>query len=391
MRHFMSIESRRQLVNATIERYRKATKKEKAAILDELTASTCFGRKYAITLLNGLPKGVRESVNRPRSKRYGPYHEEALSRLWKIAGCVCSKRLVPALPDIIEALERHGQSDLLPQVRSDLLQISPASCDRLLCARRREHGKSTTSAGTLLKHSISIRTFSDWKDAENRPGYCEIDTVAHCGDTAAGKFAFTLTVTDIYSGWTIVRAIPNRGQAAVLAALQIIVSQLPFALLGLDSDNGGEFINWHLVKWCEENQITFTRGRPYKKNDQCYVEQKNWPAVRKNVGYRRYEGEDAVKAMNALYAPWNMMTNYFIPSLKLRSKERSNGKVLKRYEEARTAYRRIMECEKCSDEMKERMTQTFRGLNPALLQRQIVTCQQRLASLPPVVSAEVTE
>jgi hypothetical protein len=187
----------------------------------------------------------------------------------------------------------------------------------------------------------------------------------------------------------VVRALPNRGQIAVFAALQAIVAELPFPLLGLDCDNGGEFINWNLVKWCEQNRVTLTRGRPYKKNDQCYVEQKNWPAVRKNVGYRRYEGEEAVKALNRLYECWNVLANYFVPSLKLKSKERKGARVFKQYETARTAYRRIIEWEGCPDEVKTPMTRTFEGLNPALLQRQIAACRKQVLALPPVIPVEV--
>jgi hypothetical protein len=308
--------------------------------------------------------------------------QQALITCWQVANGICSKRLVPYLPELGAVLERQGELRLDGETKRRLLCLSPATADRLLAAERKlakPHGLGTTKPGTLLKDSIPIRTFADW-DAV-RPGFGEVDLVAHCGDTTQGEYVHSLTLTDVATGWTECLALRNRGQQVVFAALVRARTQLPFPLLGLDSDNGGEFINAHLLRYCQTEQLTFTRSRPYKKNDQAYVEQKNWSIVRHLVGYGRYEGAAACEALGRLYDVLRLYVNFFQPSMKLISKERVDGKVKKRYDAAKTPYQRVLDSPLVSDEVKAALGQEYLSLNPVALLRQLHRAQETLWQL----------
>jgi len=260
--------------------------------------------------------------------------------------------------------------------------MSPATADRLLRRARqkeRPHGRSTTKPGTLLKHSIPVRSFAQWDD--ERPGFTEVDLVAHCGESTRGEYLHSLDMVDIATRWVELAALPNRGQATVSAAIERCQHRLPFALLGLDSDNRSEFINANLVRYCDAQRITFTRPRPYRKNDQAHVEQKNWTAVRQMVGYDRYEGEAAYRALEALYVPLRLYLNFFSPVMVLVSKERNGAKVTKRYDQAKTPYQRVLNSPHIDDQAKARLRTQYLSLNPAELLRQIEACQGRLWSL----------
>jgi hypothetical protein len=291
--------------------------------------------------------------------------------LWKLSGGLCPKLLIPTLPALLESLERHKEVSFPEGTRERLLTMSISTAERLLGRLRRqlEHGISTTKAGTLLRQQIPLHTFSDWKDAQ--PGFMEIDLVAHCGDTAAGQFVYTLTATDVATGWTECEAIANRGQLAVLAGLEAIRERLPFALLGVDSDNGTEFINFSLVHFCKENGITFTRGRPYKKNDQCHVEQKNGAVVRPLVGYARYEGAEAAAYLNQLYNIHRLHLNFFRPSMKLVDKQRNGAKVTKKYDTPKTPLSRLLDYGIVSSENTIVLENKYNTLNPAMLLRRV--------------------
>jgi hypothetical protein len=268
------------------------------------------------------------------------------------------------------------------QTKADLLSISPATADRLLQRERKGyqlHGLGTTKPGTLLKEQIPIRTFSDWDDA--RPGFLEIDLVAHCGESTHGEYLNSLTMTDIATGWTECLALLNRGQQAVCAAIVQTRSHLPFAVLGLDSDNGAEFINAHLLRYCQEQAITFTRSRPYKKNDQAHVEQKNWSIVRQVVGYGRYEGQTPSQALASLYDLVRLYVNFFQPSLKLVSKERLGSRVKKTYHRAKTPYQRVLDSPQVAQTIKDRLQVQYLTLNPVLLLGQIQLAQSNLWKL----------
>ena len=279
----MSLRSRKELLASLSPRYAVASWKEKQLILDEFTAGTGYHRKSAIRLLTrpmpAMPPSPtrRAAPVRRRRRHYDDAVQEALEELWETAGRICSKRLVPFLGPLLEALERHGRLTTTAAVQERLLTLSPATADRLLKdvkRRRKLRGIGTTKPGSLLKHHVRIRTFSDWDDA--RPGFVEADLVAHCGTSTAGMYLHSLTMTDVTSGWTECMALLYRDQEAVIKGLSTGIEQLPFPLLGLDTDNGKEFLNHVLIGFCDREKIDFTRGRPYRKNDQCHIEQKSW-------------------------------------------------------------------------------------------------------------------
>lgn len=289
----MSQRSKRELLSAVRPRYTLGNRTAKQQVLDEFVAATDYHRKYAIQLLNHPPKRTA-GQRRPRRSKYTGRVRAALEQMWRVANCICGKRLVAVLPQYVEALERHGELALDDETRGLLLQMSAATADRLLAPARaatKPHGLTSTKPGTLLKAAIPVRTFAEWDDAQ--PGFMEVDLVAHCGVTTAGEYLNSLDMIDVKTRWVELAALRNRSQATVTAALRDCQIRLPYPLLGLDSDNGAEFINHDLKRHCEQEHSTFTRCRPYKKNDQAYVEQKNWTGVRQVVGYERYEGDQA--------------------------------------------------------------------------------------------------
>jgi len=378
----MSQQSKRELLAALRPRYRKATRTEKGTILDELVATTGYHRKYAMQLLNHPPRR-RQVQRRACWRKYTSDVVYVLEKVWRVANGICGKRLVPILPELVEALERHGEMDLGEEARALLLQISPATADRLLRPARqkeaRRHGLSTTKPGTLLKQSIPVRTFAEWEEA--KPGFVEVDLVAHGGDSARGEYLHSLDMVDVATRWTECLSIINRSQTAVGAAIVTVRQRLPFPLLGLDSDNGSEFINANLKRYCEQEQITFTRSRPYRKNDQAYVEQKNWTVVRQLVGYDRYEGQVACDCLNQLYETIRLYVNFFQPVMVLLEKERHGAKVRKRYERAKTPYQRVLASPDVEEEVKAQLRQQYLTLNPASLLRQIEAQQAALWKL----------
>lgn len=367
----MSPKSKRELLETIRPRYLKANKASKERILDELVASTGYHRKYAIRVLKhgSKPQGLKKPG---RKKEYQGEVVTALTQIWEICGRICSKRLKPFLPEIVEVLEHHQELVLPQAVKSQLLKMSRATIDRCLKPARFEpkpHGLSTTKPGTLLKKAIPIRTFADWDDA--RPGFVEIDLVAHCGDSVEGQFLNTLTTTDISTGWTDCEAVLHRSQLLVFQAIKNMRQRLPFPLLGLDSDNGGEFINDILYRYCLDEQITFTRSRPYKKNDQAHVEQKNWSVVRHVVGYDRWESQEELDLLNSLYADLRLYVNFFQPVLKLIGKEQVGKKTVKRYDEAATPNQRVLQSEQVDLPAKARLCHQYLQLNPVRLRNEI--------------------
>ncbi len=374
----MSQASKRELLSVLRPRYRHAARTEKQRILDELVATTGYHRKYAIHLLNHPPKPRRPRRRLARRTYQGPV-VAALVQVWRAANGICGKRLVPVLAQYVEALERHGELYLDAATRRLLLTLSPATADRLLRRSRagvQRHGLSTTKPGTLLKHSIPVRTFAQWDDA--RPGFMEVDLVAHCGDTTRGEYLHSLNMVDVATRWSECIGLVNRSQATVSAAIVTCRERLPYPLLGLDSDNGSEFINAHLQRYCEREGITFTRSRPWQKNDQAYIEQKNWTTVRQMVGYDRFEGEAACELLNALYQPLRWYVNCFQPVMVLASKSRAGAKVTRRYDRAKTPYQRVLESPDVAEEVKAHLRQQYVTLNPAALLREIEAAQAAL-------------
>jgi hypothetical protein len=260
--------------------------------------------------------------------------------------------------------------------------MSSATIDRALAPERRRlqvKGRSGTKPGSMLKRQIPIRTFAQWDDA--RPGFCEADLVAHDGGSPFGEFCQTLDLTCVATGWTEPRGLPNKAQRWVHEAIDEIAKELPFPLVGLDCDNGSEFINMQLYRYCEDHSITFTRSRPYHKNDNCYVEQKNWPVVRQQVGYARYEGLEQLEALKALYRVLRLYLNFFQPQMKLVEKTRQGAKLTRRFDQARTPYQRVLDSPYVSEDAKRRLRKTYLGLNPAQLKRDLTTCQDGLLQL----------
>lgn len=379
----LTMRQKQAVTRRLAQEYQKARKKRKGQLLDTVVHLTGYQRSYAARLLRQRSQPLPP---RPRSRHKPPRYDRevfrALGQIWVICDGICGKRLAPYLPEIIPVLERCGELTRSAAVRQKLLQISAATIDRLLAPLRQRYqlrARSTTKPGTLLKHQIPIRTFSEW--TEGRPGFAEVDLVSHDGGRPGPDVIQTLDLTDVCSGWTETRAVQNKAQVWVFAALQQIRARLPFPLLGIDSDNGSEFINAQLLRFCEQSRITFTRSRPYRKNDSCFVEQKNYSVVRRAVGYARYETPEELQGLNELYEDLRLYTNYFQPVMKLLEKRRVGSRVQKRYDQAKTPYRRLLESPHLSPAAKRRLEAEYGRLNPAELKRQMERLEARLSEL----------
>lgn len=379
---------RKAVTAATRGRYQRASKKEKGKILNEFIELTGYHRVYARAVLRtverkivrGQPRRAESKSGTEKSRKvYDQQVLVVLRQIWVILDYICGKRLVAIMPEVIRRLEYFGELKMESAVRAKLLRISAASIDRLLRTERRKHelrGRGRTKPGTLLKKQIPLRTFSEWN--EQRPGFVEIDLVGHDGGTVQGDYLFTLDMTDVYSGWTEVQAVQNKAQVWVFAALKQLRARLPFPLQGIDSDNGSEFINADLLEYCQQERLTFTRSRPYRKNDNCYVEQKNYSVVRRHVGYQRLAGQQQLTLVNELYKHLRLYTNYFQPLMKLKHKERHGSQVKKTYDVAQTPYQRLLQSPYLSAADKRRLKAEYALLNPAELKRQIERLQAKL-------------
>ncbi len=338
----MGNEAKWEYFQVMYQRYRQAESKNRPGMLDEFCVTTGYNRKYAIRLLNGPPPEKRRA-RRPRGRqpRYGKQVVSILREVWEAAGYPWSVRLKALLPNWMPWIRQHYRPGA--EVEKQLLAMSARQMDRRLQGQKREQKRKIygrTRPGTLLKHHIPVKTDS-W-DVKS-PGFTEIDLVSHSGDSAEGEFVHTLNVTDIHSGWTESRALLGKSEVAVQQALDEMQASLPFRLLGVDSDNGSEFINWHLKRWCDQQQIQLTRGRPYKKDDNAHIEQKNWTHVRKLLGWERYDSRAAVEAMNAVYRQdLRLWMNLYLPSVKLLKKVRVGSKVRRVYSPAQTPFERVL-------------------------------------------------
>jgi hypothetical protein len=390
----LTMKERRSVTAVVAKRYQKATKKEKSTILGEYIQLTGYNRCYAAFLLRNhgrrmeinnntvLVGDCRKRIKRVRDRTYDERVVRVLKKVWQIMGFICGKRLKPALEQVIPILEKYKEIELDKSIREKLLKISAATIDRVLAPERKKRSlcnRARTKPGTLLKHQIPIRTFSEWD--EQRPGFVEIDLVGHEGGDPSGDYIQTLDMTDVCTGWTETQAVKNKARVWVFEALKEIRERLPFKLLGIDSDNGSEFINDHLYGYCEEEKITFTRARAYRKNDNCYVEQKNYSVVRRAVGYHRYDTPGQLRLLNQLYSRLRLYTNYFQPVMKLEEKVRVGSKVKKKYDQPRTPYQRVLEAPLLEEESKKKLNQEYAKLNPAELRRQITTLQIKLRQL----------
>ncbi len=339
----MSKKSIREYFKTIYGRYHKASKAIKHLILNEFCANTCYNRKYAIRKLN-TPPPVKSSGShrRRRGYVYGPQVLSILTAVWKVAGYPCSIRLKALLALWMPWIKRKFR--IKPTVEKQLISISARQIDRRLRDKKSQIKKriyGRTKPGTLLKHRIPIRT-DNWDI--KAPGWTEVDTVSHSGNSADGLFAYTVNQTDIFTTWVESRAVLGKGEEGVVNALDEMAEALPFTLKGLDSDNGSEFINWHLLRYCEKKRIQPFRGRPYKKDDNAHIEQKNWTHVRKLIGWDRYDTQEAVNTMNDLYKnELPLFMNLFLPSQKLLRKERIGSRIKRIYDKAKTPFERVLE------------------------------------------------
>lgn len=376
----------RELAEALRPRYRQAQRCQKRQILDEFCAATGYHRVYARTLLRQDAEHAASAsapARRARPGRPARYRSAELALLeacWLIADQICGKRLAPYLGELLAQLAAWDAlpPEAEPAVVARVSGMSAATVDRLLAASRPawpRRGLGTTKPGTLLKQQIPIRTFAEWDDA--RPGFLELDLVAHCGASGAGEFTFTLSAVDVATGWMALQAVRNKGELAVFEALRAVRSELPFPLLGLDSDNGGEFINRNLLTYCQAEAITLTRSRPYRKNDNCHIEQKNWSVVRRLVGYARFEGH-ALPALNRVYALARSYVNFCQPVRKLVDKCRDGAKLSKRYDQAQTPYRRLLATGLLSAEQADSLAKHYAALHPIRLKLELEEAQQDL-------------
>lgn len=367
----MTRQSIKEYAEAIRERYRRGTKKEKGKILDEFSKATGLHRKAAIRLLNRhRHKSGKRRCGRPR--KYGPAVVEALRTVWEVSDRLCSKRLHPFLRELIQVIRRCGESKMTLEIETEVCQMSVATIDRLLRPWKERGGRrsfSTTRPGSLLRSAIPIRTFADWQDT--RPGFIEVDLVAHCGESPDGFYLNTLMAVDVATGWSEFTGVWGKGQQRVGAAIHQVRNRLPFPLLGLDTDNGSEFISYGLAGWCQREGITFTRSRPYKKNDSCYVEQKNGAIVRRVIGRDRYSSKQAYETLNRIYYLLRLYVNFLQPVMKLVAKTRYGAKVHRVYDMAQTPYQRALKSADITDAKKAELCSIYAHLNPVKLLQQI--------------------
>ena len=393
----LTLAHRRAITEAAAIRYQVASKRVKSRILDELCANTGWHRSHA---RKALTAALTPKIVVPRSPRPVKYGEDVIAALtlcWTVLDMPAGKRLAPMLTELVAVLRHFRELVISDETAALLVSMSAATIDRRLADERAKYtikGRVGTKPGSLLKSQIPVRTWADWDDAV--PGFVEIDTVFHDGGHRGGGHAFSLTVTDIATGWTESRSLPDRMANHILAALNHIAAALPFPILGVDCDNGSEFINDDLLRWCRKRKITFTRSRPGNKNDGCHVEQKNWAVVRTVVGYYRYDTASELLLLNEIWQLQSQLTNYFYPQQKLVSKVRTGAKVSRKHDKAITPFHRAINHPSMTMERIVALKRTYSLINPAATQRQIQALTTQLFTLatskaPAGVPAPVTK
>jgi hypothetical protein len=369
-------------LNKLRERYRQAHKKQRGKILDEFVDTTGYHRKHAIALLRGKRRHRNPKTPSRRVRRRIYLAEDQRAVLWlaNLFDQIGSKRLRAAMNAELDNLRRHHHLQVSQACFQRLKHISPSTMDRFrrTDSRLKPKHRGGTKPGTLLKSQVKVRTWADWDD--KRPGFAEIDLVQHDGGNSSGFFACTLDATDVATGWTEMRAVLNKAQKHVFAALEQIRQDLPVPLLGIDSDNGSEFISDELVRYCDQERLTFTRGRAGHKNDNPYVEQKNWSVVRRCIGYARYDTVMQVNQLNALYAVYRLFVNHFMPVQKLMTKTREGSKVKRVFDDYQTPYRRVLDSSQVESNAKRNLRAIHAKLDVVKLKRQI---DERLEMLIP--------
>ena len=368
--------SKKELLLAAKPRYLKASKEEKGDILNEFCANAGYARKYAIKILAaGFDHNRIARVGRKRRrKKYDSAAMQAIMLIWKTLDFPCGTRLQPMLVEMYQVLVRHKEIIVNDEIEEQLKTISSSTLDRRLKKEREirhlKRNRGMTCRGTLLKSSIPIR-ITNWDTS--KLGFTELDTVAHNGGDPSGQFVFTLDQTEIFSGWSEQYATMGKGERGVLNAVKTMRKDLPFPLLGMDGDNGGEIINYHMLKYCEEEKLVYTRSRPNMKNDNAYVEQKNFTHIRKLIGYHRYDTLEQLNLINDLYRnEYRLHTNFFRPVMKIQSKEKINNSVCKKtYDIAKSPYQRLMACDQISNQQKEKLRLLYFSSNPVQLKKEI--------------------
>ena len=394
----LTMRQRHAIMRELCSRFQRSCKKERSALLSQCVELTGYNRAYAAYVLRNCGRRQVRMVSGRRvvfvpaqaraagskRNRRGAFRTKAflgaLTWFWALSDGLCGKRLAVFIREVVPMLEHQGAlTNLTATVRLQLLSVSAATIDRVLKATKHESmlkGRSGTRPGTLLKHHIPIRTFADWDDAE--PGFCETDLVGHDGGSMFGDYAQTLTLTDVATAWTETEAVQNKAQIHVFTGLKNVRARLPFPLLGLDSDNGAEFINNELARYCDQQRITFTRSRPYRKNDNCFVEQKNFSVVRRTVGYYRYDTPTQLRLLHALYARLRLYTNFFQPVMKLKEKLRTGSRVTRHYDTPQTPYQRVLAHPKVDQSIKDTLSAQYRSLNVVTLKRELDKLQRLL-------------
>jgi hypothetical protein len=390
----VSRRTRRELLLIAQKSYQAAERTERIALLKSFIETTGYSRKYAICLLN--QSKAHERPRKPRTRALGDEALDALTFVWHVSNQICAKRLRPVLPDVLANLEKHGHLFLSSNAKCQILSVSAATIDRALKTERTKAGKSIslTKRSTLIKNQVPVRTFTEWNDVQ--PGFFEIDTVGHNSSDSRGPFLATLNMTDIATCWTLPMALPRKGALEVIHALEQATNTIPFPILGLDFDNGTEFLNEFLIEWCEQNNVTYTRSRAYKKNDQAWIEEKNRSVVRRNVGRDRYESDEALDKLTRLYSVLNLYLNFFLPCQKLLTKTRDGAKVRKNHDVAKTPYRRVLEHPEISPITKLVLSEQYRNLDMFSLFRELSNLQTELKELAvevpnPLVAAALAQ
>ncbi len=361
-------------------RYARARKKAKGVILDEFTQTTGCNRDYAIRLLHSDYTYATKPIRHPRARYYTAEDAAALEHISDLLDWMCSKLLKVEIPLVLPGLRADGTLDISATCAQHLLEMSPATIDRLRARRRPKgkHRRGFTQPGTLLKYRIPVRTFAERNPQV--PGYLGVDLVDHSGGNARGTFSYTLDMADAFSQWIEMRAVLTKAQKFVLDELQGARLDLPFAVLGIHSDSGSEFINDQLYRYCKQEDLKFTRGRAGKKNDNARVEQKNWSVVRRLTGYGRYETQHQVDQLNSVYDVARLYVNFFKPVMKLKAKRRVGSKVKKIFDEPKTPYHRLLECEALTPAEKKKLKAIYETLSLSKLKAEL---DRRLAALKP--------
>lgn len=391
----LSMRSKRELSREYSRIYKRSSRAGKSRILDEFIKLTDYNRCYASYILRNLGKKVYigngsdirvvvvgDYVKRRYFRSRKKYDDKVLWYLvkyWEVLNFPCGKRLKSELFELILKSRQFKVFSVPNEIYKKLMSISAATIDRMLKAERKKYElkcRSKTKPGSILKKQISIRTGTDWQ--EDRVGFLEVDLVAHDGGNSSGDFCQTLNTVDVKSGWTEMEALKNKAQIWTHQGLLNISSRLPFRLRGIDSDNGGEFINHHLFKYCKDNHIVFTRSRSSHKNDNCYVEGKNYTAVRIYVGHCRYDSKQELDILNQLYSYLRLYFNFFQPMMKLISKERIASRVIKRYDKPQTPFKRLLSLDEIDEESKQNLKCTYDHLNPFELKKKIDSLQNKL-------------